>query len=250
MSGAQAVTVVRLPWDGRQQTVSRVLTVVAREDLELGERLHAPSSTAAQIHRPYSVVCYPGALHVCSFDDALTRALLRGEPASVLVTRVRADELAAGGSAGPTIRLAFTSPTTFRVAGFDHPFPDPFHVFGGLLGRWQALGWPELSEPTWKRVPCWPETLTFGTHPKAGNPRRGVLGAARYEVTPQDEAGRAALWALARFAEYAGVGQGTTYGLGRVRLLGEGERWMPRDPRVSAWDRSPAPAARNSTNRL
>lgn len=58
----------------------------------------------------------------------------------------------------------------------------------------------------------------------------------RRSLTPQGEDGRAALWTLARFAEYAGVGQGTTYGFGRVRVLRGEDRWS-RGQRLSAWDR-------------
>lgn len=231
-----AATVVRIPYNGRDQTVGRVLAAVAGDDLDLSDRLHAPVTTASVTYRPYSVVRRVSALDVCCLDDEIAKAVIRGCEGARLVRRVRAEELLGPGCEGPTLRLAFETPTAFRVNGFDHLIPDATHVFRVLLDRWRALGWPELPDPVLTRVPCWPEVLTFSTIEKARQTRRGFVGSVRYEVVGQRDEGRAALWTLARFGEYAGVGQGTTYGMGRVRILRDGDRWS-KGARQAAWDR-------------
>lgn len=231
-----SITVIRLPYDGRQQTVSRVLLAVGRGDLALAQQLHEPTKTATATYRPYSVVKRPHHLDVCVFDDTMATAMLRGEERVSIVKQVRISDLIDPGSDGPTIRMAFETPTAFRVTGFDHHLPDPFHVFGSLLNRWQALGWPDLAEPAWNRIPCWAEQTSYGSMEKARNQRRGFMGAYRYEVTTHEEGrGRETLWTLARFAEYAGVGQGTTYGLGRVRILRDGDVWSS-GVKLAAWE--------------
>jgi CRISPR-associated endoribonuclease Cas6 len=232
------ITVVRLPNPGDRDPVQRVLTTVARVDLALSDRLHAQTAASAPAARPYCCARRANTVDVVSFADELTQALLRGEEQARIVVRVPLVDLVRPGDAGGTLTLSFDTPTHFRVAGFDHLLPDPHHVFGSLRDRWLALGWPDipdLAEPL-RRVPAWPAVLRFMERPADhGRPQRGFVGVVRYEVRGMRPDTREALWTLARFGEFRGVGRHTTYGFGRVRIHGPGLPWSP-ETAVPVWE--------------
>jgi hypothetical protein len=225
------LTVVRLPNPGNARDPLELLaSTVARTDLALADALHAGCGV-----RPFACARRREAVDVVAGLDAIARALMAGEPAARLVRRVALAELVAG-PAPARLRLAFVTPTAFRAAGLDHLLPDPAAVFGSLRARWAGLGWPALPAADLRRVAAQPELLRFGEQAGAGGERlRGCLGVVRYELVGLEPAARAALWALARFGEYRGVGRGTSYGLGRVRILRPGEPWRPE-----GWDGGPA----------
>ncbi len=229
---AGAITVIRLSDAPGRDPVERVVTTVARVDLALADRLHDGAAI-----RPYATVRRARTIDVVACDDRLASALLTGDLGARLARRARPADLGHDGAGSRVIRLAFETPAHFRTAGFEYQIPDPFHVFGSLAERWQALGWSGLDWPVGlKRVGVWPETLLFRAAPSAGGrPQRGFVGVVRFDLLglPEDE--RAVLWRLARFAEYRGVGKHTTYGLGRVRVLAPGEDWV-LGRRVSVWD--------------
>lgn len=196
------------------------MSTVGRVDLALADRLHHSDDI-----RPYSTVVRARTIDVVSFDDALTSALLRGDDGARLVRRVALDDVALGADLPKTLRIAFETPTHFRTAGLEVMLPDAFHVFGSLVDRWRSLGW-EVAYPDVRRVGVVPETLLYATQPIAGGrPQRGFCGVVRYDASRVDDDDLAALWRLARFGEYRGVGKHTTYGLGRMRVLPDEERW-------------------------
>lgn len=225
-----AITVIRLPNPGdAANPLERVITTVARADLDLADALHDGDGI-----RTYATVRRADTLDVVSFTDELTRALLQGEPAARLVTRVRAADLV---SADPPlrVRLAFETPTHFRVAGFDHQLPDSLSLLHSLRARWDALGWEPLSDARPGRMAVWPETLRWRRMPAGGMTLRGFMGVVHLEIRALDPSERVAVWSLLRFGEYRGVGKHTTYGMGRLRVLPEGAPWQP-GRRLSVWD--------------
>ena len=142
-----------------------------------------------------------------------------GQAVRRLCHRETYDDLKAGASAD-VIRLSFLSPTTFRRAGRNFPLPDPEPMFVGLLNRWN------LFSPTHLDGELLPDALARGAvvlsyHrietavirlPKAM--QIGFIGDVELRVL--DEAIRATISTLARYAFYAGVGYKTSQGLGQV----------------------------------
>lgn len=218
---AGCVTVVRLSDAPGRSPIERIMSTVGRVDLGLADRLHHSDDI-----RPYSVVVRAKTIDVVSFSDDLTRALLVGDTGARLVRRVALDDFERNQDPPKTLRLAFETPTHFRTAGLEVMIPDAFHVFGGLVERWRSLGW-EVAYPDVRRVGVVPETLLYATQPIAsGRPQRGFCGVVRYDASRVDAVDLAGLWRLARFGEYRGVGKHTTYGLGRMRVLADGEQWV------------------------
>ena len=223
------ITVVRLPLPAGANPIERVLSTIGRVDLALADALHAESAP-----RPYSVVVRPGLLDVAAFRDDVAMALLRGEPLARLVTRVDRDALARDGVGDRVLRIAFETPTHFRVRGLYHILPDIWHVFGGLQTRWAALGWPGLPPPDLRCVAVQLDRYRverLGEH-------RGFIGVIWLDLLALPEPDRATLWTLARFGEYRGVGAHTSYGMGRMRVLVRDERWEP-GVRLACWDPVP-----------
>lgn len=229
----QCITVIRLPVAGPANPLERIITTVARVDLALADALHDGDDI-----RPYSIVVRPNALDVIAFDDALAMTILRGDPAARLITRVTAVDLSHPDDATTwRIPIAFETPTHFRVAGFEHQLPDTFSVINSLGRRWDALGWEPLSHIRADRIPVWPRVLRWDRYQAAGNSQRGFTGVIHLDTRPLHDDERASIWKLCRFGTYRGVGKHTGYGMGRIRLLADDERWEPGQ-RLAPWDQS------------
>lgn len=213
------VTVVRLPLAdaGPVNPVERVQSIVARVDLALADVLHAGDAI-----RPYSVVVRRHALDAVALDDALAAALLRGEPAARLVTRH--DLLTCLAADTPArLRLAFTTPTHFRAAGYEHQLPDTPSLVASLAARWEARALPALPRIRAQRAGVWPLALRWEQMATPHGVQRGFVGVVHVELRALDPDERRALVALARFGAWAGVGKHTTAGMGRMLVLGEGD---------------------------
>ncbi len=122
------------------------------------------------------------------------------------------------------LTLQFASPTTFHVDGRHLPLPLPEQVFGSLLERWNAFAPLALPAETRRfaaeclnlaryRLNSQPVTL------KQGGMRIGAVGEATYTAARYDRFWLTALYALAEFALFAGIGSGVSYGLGQARRL-------------------------------
>jgi CRISPR-associated endoribonuclease Cas6 len=156
--------------------------------------------------------------------DIVERRVLRG-PGGDLPRLLDLWQVAAAASAGVT--LEFLTPTAFvRRNKLELALPVPERVFGspadarGLVGRWMLAGGPDVFDG-WspEYVGAVPETLA-GQRVRLGQ-RGGVtgfLGRCRFD-TSRDKTALRQLWALARFAEFAGVGVKTGMGLGQVRVV-------------------------------
>lgn len=126
------------------------------------------------------------------------------------------------------VGLQFTSPTTFKSGGRHLPVPLPSLVFGSLLEKWNAFA-PVAFPPEVRRYA--EECLAIsqfnwqsrGVPLKEGGLRVGVVGRVRYTATSFDRYWLSLINVLAEFAQFAGVGAGTTMGLGQCRQIGESE---------------------------
>lgn len=123
---------------------------------------------------------------------------------------------------GPDLPLRFYSPTFFRRKGVHYPMPEPRLVLESLLRRLEVLASlpaPEgvreaLLERTGVR---WFEGKTVRA--EADVEAVGFVGRVVYHLPRATEEELAWLWALGRFAFYAGVGAKTSLGLGRVKVF-------------------------------
>ncbi|WP_253701124.1 CRISPR system precrRNA processing endoribonuclease RAMP protein Cas6, partial [Thermus scotoductus] len=123
---------------------------------------------------------------------------------------------------GPDLPLRFYSPTFFRRKGVHYPMPEPRLVLESLLRRLEVLASlpaPEgvreaLLEKTGVR---WFEGKTVRA--EADVEAVGFVGRVVYHLPRATEEELAWLWALGRFAFYAGVGAKTSLGLGRVKVF-------------------------------
>jgi CRISPR-associated endoribonuclease Cas6 len=118
----------------------------------------------------------------------------------------------------------FLSPTSFRLSGKQHLFPEPEFVFGSLIRKWNSFS--EIRCPTFDadqlsrikvlRYELRTEMVEFDNYRVVG-----FMGDVSYGVTPEltDECSEV-MAALATFAEYCGVGYKTTMGLGHVETAG------------------------------
>lgn len=128
------------------------------------------------------------------------------------------------GRAAPSFRVAlrFASPTTFKSNEKHVPVPLPGLVFGSLLEKWNAFA-PVALPPEARRFAeeCMAlsgfELRSRPAYLKDGSVRVGAVGAARYTAINRDRYWLSVMNLLADFALFAGVGAGTTMGLGQAR---------------------------------
>jgi CRISPR-associated endoribonuclease Cas6 len=119
-------------------------------------------------------------------------------------------------------KFQFASPTTFKSQDKHVPVPLPGLVFGSLLEKWNAFA-PVALPPETRRFAeeCLALTrYSLRTHmanAKEGGLRAGAVGVAYYTALNRDRYWLSVMNLLADFALYAGVGAGTTMGLGRCR---------------------------------
>jgi CRISPR-associated endoribonuclease Cas6 len=138
------------------------------------------------------------------------------------------------------LTLRFESATSFRQSDAggarlpDAPFPLPSLVWRGLFDRWQDVSPVQLDPDVRDVLATRISVSRFAGEsqrvllPGVGDPRRlagatggrwvvGYTGRCAYWWPRRDGYLGGVLRLLAAFAEYAGVGQGTAYGLGQTR---------------------------------
>ncbi len=123
---------------------------------------------------------------------------------------------------GPDLPLRFFSPTFFRRKGVHYPMPEPRLVLEGLLRRLEglaALPVPDgVREALLERTTVrWFEGKTVRAEAEVG--AVGFVGRVVYHLPKATEEELRWLWALGRFAFYAGVGAKTALGFGRVKVF-------------------------------
>lgn len=120
------------------------------------------------------------------------------------------------------INLTFSSPTTFKSGGKHLPVPLPELVFGSLLERWNAFA-PVAFPPEARRYAQ--ECLALARYDLSTRPvqvkgaglRVGAVGQATYTTLNYDRYWMSLMMVLALFAQFSGVGAGTSQGLGQCR---------------------------------
>jgi CRISPR-associated endoribonuclease Cas6 len=122
------------------------------------------------------------------------------------------------------VKLLFTSPTTFKSGGMHIPVPMPDWVFNSLLDCWNDFS-PVVFPPEVRRYAreCLAISryeLSSGVVPiKSGGVRIGGKGKITYTTLNYDRYWMSVIHTLASFALYAGVGSGTSLGLGQCRKV-------------------------------
>jgi CRISPR-associated endoribonuclease Cas6 len=125
-----------------------------------------------------------------------------------------------------TIKLSFTSPTSFRSKGHHFPLPVPENVFHSYLRRWNNFSGTQVDQDEFLN---WIEENVIIIRHKVESKKvaagkkgmvTGFTGAVEFGL------GRSAhncpdfvqlFYALGRLAPYCGTGHKTTFGLGQTR---------------------------------
>ena len=125
--------------------------------------------------------------------------------------------------------LRFSSPTLFRSGGKDLPLPQPMHVFGSYLRKWNAFSPLTLPEEALRyaeecvalgRFRIRSHLVSFEGAGKGAHV--GFTGEVRYRFLVGDPYSTRLMRLLAGYAFWCGTGYRTSVGLGQTRLLGEG----------------------------
>lgn len=147
-------------------------------------------------------------------------------PVDIDVRELSFVELIAGAPA-TVCDVAFLSPTLFSRNGRRFPLPDPVVALSGLARRWNVLA--GASDPAFVVGREHVEAVVSSVVVEAcvistvvtQSPieQTGFVGDVRFALTPGAGSAAAELFAgMWRFASLAGVGRGTTYGLGAVEV--------------------------------
>lgn len=120
------------------------------------------------------------------------------------------------------LTLRFTSPTAFkRTGGGIVAKPDAGLIFGSLLQRWNAFS-PHPLPRNYRELfaeQIAVERETFNREYIRGKKHHeisGFTGTLHFRPLHMDADARRALYALARFAPFSGVGIKTTIGMGQI----------------------------------
>jgi len=123
-------------------------------------------------------------------------------------------------------QFQLTSPLVFHTQEKTQPLPLPDLVFGSLLEKWNAFA--PMAMPA--EVRRYAETMVAisrfnlesrAAQMKSGGLRVGAVGKVQFSALNSDRYWLGMLSTLAGFAQFAGVGAGTTQGLGQVRAISD-----------------------------
>lgn len=125
--------------------------------------------------------------------------------------------------------LLFTSPTMFKSQGVLQPLPLPEMVFGSLLNRWNDFA-PLALPAELRRYAA--KCLVVSRFSLCSRPvvlqenalRVGAVGQVRYSTINYDRYWMSLVHALAAFSLFAGIGTGTSMGLGQCRCIPTDEK--------------------------
>jgi len=170
----------------------------------------APEAVVELDYLPFQVTaaCWDGASHPWA--------------AATTYQELSAPYLLAQVTAPRHVTLDFTSPTTFKSGGMHIPIPLPELVFGSLLEKWNTFA-PIAFPPETRRYAA--ECLAISRYKiesrsvrvKGQALRMGAIGRVTYTSLNYDRYWMSLVQVLAEFALFAGVGAGTTMGLGQGR---------------------------------
>jgi CRISPR-associated endoribonuclease Cas6 len=122
---------------------------------------------------------------------------------------------------GSRVTYRVLSPTKFRHHGRDYPLPDPYLTYNSLARRYRALSPDNVTDDTAREVA---RSVVVYSHDIRTQPftwhdatSAGFIGSVTFGLpracTP---AARSLFATLNDFATIAGIGHGTTHGLGAV----------------------------------
>jgi CRISPR-associated endoribonuclease Cas6 len=122
--------------------------------------------------------------------------------------------------AGGRVRFRTSSPVKFRHHGRDYPLPDPHLTFAGLARRWQRLH-PVADDQSIRELVNAVVVYRHNIHTESfvwhGQPSAGFVGTVTFGLPHTCSPDLRGLFAtLCGFAAFAGLGHGTTHGLGAV----------------------------------
>lgn len=228
-----------------------VLGAIQRANPELGTWLHdanQPKPIAIGPLQPFDGRDGMWAVEVSALADDLIEPLMAGLPsvgASVRLGRtgylVRDvgivetrgfEEMAEATNPQPVIRLRIITPTAHHAAGAVRRsivVPDPRLYIGSWLGRWNLFADAPYDLELLEAVADSVVVSAFAGRTRAErlDGRRifiGFVGSVEFRVL---DCGRpiepiaAAVWSLARFAEFSGTGVETMRGMGQTRIAEE-----------------------------
>lgn len=118
------------------------------------------------------------------------------------------------------IRLAFCTPTTFRLTQYDCAMPTRELVFQSLLRRWNQYS--QMPFPKELFEPVYPSYFEIRTEMVMDGRSKliGSVGEVTFQILGQVEPEAIKqINALADFARFAGVGRKTPMGMGMVRRI-------------------------------
>jgi len=139
----------------------------------------------------------------------------------VLASTVERVPLAAlADSARPErVRFDVLSPALFSRNGADYPLPDPRVVYASLARRLAGAADPPQLRELADAVRLYRHDIHTEPVTWHGQRTAGFVGTVVFGLSAKASAQTARLYAtLSRFAGYAGLGHGTTHGLGAVNV--------------------------------
>jgi len=128
-----------------------------------------------------------------------------------------------GANVPSTIKLFFSSPTTFRVRGHNVPLPLPDLVFGSLADRWHAFAPIALDNAIRtviaEQVVVSRYELRTQAVPIRQSYQIGFTGRCEFTILAKNPYWRRVCHLLAAFAFYSGIGHKTAQGMGQTRRM-------------------------------
>jgi CRISPR/Cas system endoribonuclease Cas6 (RAMP superfamily) len=124
----------------------------------------------------------------------------------------------------PELDFAVSTPTLFRHNGHNYPLPDPYVAFAGLARRYRTyrpnadMG-SEVVKELGRSVMVVRHRLKTEQFSWHGRTDSGFVGTFTFRLGPQASPhARKAFTTLGTFAAIAGLGRGTTHGLGATSV--------------------------------
>ncbi|MZP30638.1 CRISPR-associated endoribonuclease Cas6 [Heliobacterium undosum] len=137
------------------------------------------------------------------------------------------------------IHFRFLTPTSFRQRGTQVVLPIPELVFGSLLRRWNQyspLPFPETLADEFTAIRIRKHNIRTDLYQFDRYKIIGFVGDVVFEFATSNPVSPILFNALARFAEYSGVGYKSTMGMGETRIVVSNQERSRRTERpVSAF---------------
>jgi len=122
---------------------------------------------------------------------------------------------------GRRVRFRFVSPTKFRQYGHDYPLPDPHLTYAGLARRYLQVkpGPDDVARELARTVVVYQHNIHTATFTWHGRRSAGFLGTVTFGIPDHSPPAVQRLFAgLNHLATIAGLGHGTTHGLGATDI--------------------------------